>query len=650
MLTNPDYLLRRAFLLALGFGGIGLVIPDHAKAQETGADGEIAAPSVEVSAYRVPTLLSETSQGVSIVTREEIAARNPASMVELMRDIPGLYVDQLGGPGGIASVHIRGSDPEHVLVLVDGVRMNDPLLSRGGSYDLSSLDTTDIERIEVIRGAGSALYGADAMGGVINIVTKGGKAGKIGGNVELGVGGQGYTKAAGSVSGGSEVVRYSVTASKLRDGLESDGGKLDLNTISGSLSITPSANTNIGLHARQNDRESSSFPDFSGGIRLAVLRTLEKRDAKETSYGADLKSKLAEGVGIRVQVSRYEREEDVTSPGVDPFFDVPASQSHTDFTRDSILASISVNLPLDSDLTIGFENMQEKGVTRSTLDLSPIFGPGFEAVPADYELKRETGSAFAEIKSVPTQNLTVRLGMRHDSPENLDSETSPSAGVRYDLPDSGTALKAHYSEGFRPPSFFALGDPLVGNPALKSETSTGYEIGVEQAFSENMAGISLSLFETHYRNLIDFDSTLFTLVNRDKVDAKGSEIDLFLRPMTALRIGLNHTIVKTTIVDSTEKLRNRPEHRTSLNLRYAIGEAWEVAWNTVHVGFFYDSSVPTGDVKMDGYSRTDISAAYKHKRLTATVAVDNLFDEKYEQYVGFTHPGVRVRAGLSASF
>jgi vitamin B12 transporter len=649
MITNPDLLIRHAFLFGLGLGSLGLIAPQETVAQETSTGEEIAAPSVEVSAYRVPTLLSETSQGVSVITANEIASRNPASVVDLMRDVPGLYVDQLGGPGGVSSVYIRGSDPEQVLVLVNGVRVNDPLLSRGGSYDFSSLDVSAIERIEVIRGAGSAIYGADATGGVINVVMKKGKAGTTSGNVGLGAGGQGFAKVNASATGGSEIVQFSVDASKLRDGRESDGGKLDLDTFAGSLSITPSADAAMELHARKNDRESSSFPDFSGGTRLAVLRTLETRDAKETTYGADLTAKALEPVELRVQVSRYERKENVVSPGVDPLTNIPPSTLKTDFTRDSAVVSLLIALPMNTNITVGAEHMKEKGATRGSRDFTanPFVGV---VLPVNFDLSRKTDSTFVELKSSPIQNLNLNLGLRRDSPEKLNSETSPSVGIRYDLPDAGTSLIAHYSEGFRPPSFFALGDPLVGNASLKSETSTGYEIGIDQSMFGNKASISLSAFETHHRNLIDFDSTLFILVNRDKVDARGGEIDLFLRPITALRLGLNHTIAKTTIVDSTEKLRNRPEERTSLSIRYAIGDAWEVSWNTLHVGSFFDSSEPTGNVKMNSYNRTDVSAAYKCKRFTATIAIDNLFGEKYEQFVGFAHPGARVRAGLSASF
>jgi hypothetical protein len=119
---------------------------------------------VLVTAYRVPTLEREAADNVTIIGREQIERRDVASGVDLFRQVPGLQIDQLGGPGGPGSVYIRGSDPNHVLVLVDGVRTNDPTTSRGGGFDLSNLDPNQIERVEVLRGAASPVYGADAMG------------------------------------------------------------------------------------------------------------------------------------------------------------------------------------------------------------------------------------------------------------------------------------------------------------------------------------------------------------------------------------------------------------------------------------------------------------------------------------------------------
>ena len=292
--------------------------------------------------------------------------------------------------------------------------------------------------------------------------------------------------------------------------------------------------------------------------------------------------------------------------------------------------------------------MREDGENRGVLDLG-FFG----MVPTNFDLVRKTDSLFAELKSRPTDALTLQLGVRHDAPSDLEEETSPSAGIRYDFLKTGTAIKAHYSEGFRPPSFYALGDPLVGDPNLQSETSKGYEIGVEQILTEGRTRIIVNAFWTEYRNLIDFDPTVGvfgSLVNRQQVDIDGAEVELQLQPVDSVRFGLNYTHVNSEILNSPDNLRNRPEDKGSFFLRFFPSEAWELAWTTLFVGEFFDSSIPTGDVKLDGYDRTDISAAYRIKQFTLTLAVDNLFDERYEQYVGFVDPGRRARAGVAASF
>ena len=656
MTANPNASWRRILPAVLCITGAGIATVSTGFAQEASADGAVVTPDVEVSAYRLPTLLSETSQGVSVVTRDEIEARNASSAVELLRELPGLYVDQVGGPGGVASIHIRGSDPEHVLVLIDGVRVNDPMLSRGGSYDFSSLDLADVERVEIIRGSGSAIYGADAMGGVVNIITRRGETEGVTGSVGVEGGGQDYGRGTASVSGRSGKTRYALNAAGLQDGKESDGGTLNLKTFSGSLSFDASEGNSVGVFARHNDRDSSSFPDFSGGIRLASDPTLEQRKAKETVYGADASVRAGESLDLKFSVSHYERTEDIDSPGVafgpNPPFFIPPSVSSTDFNRDNALVSGLVQLGLNSDLVLGYEYMREDGVNQSVIDLSavpPVFGP----IPGDFSLIRNTDSFFAELKSRPTEALTLQLGVRHDAPTDLEEETSPSAGIRYDFIKSGTALKAHYSEGFRPPSFYALGDPLVGDPNLQSETSKGYEIGLEQALSEGAVRIMLNAFWTEYRNLIDYDPTIGptgSLVNRQQVAIDGAELDLQINPVDTVQFSLNYTHVNSEILNSMDNLRNRPEHKGSFTIRYLPTDALQLVWATLYVGEFFDSSIPTGDVELDGYNRTDISADYSYKRVVFTFAVDNLFDERYEQYVGFVDPGRRARAGITAQF
>lgn len=622
------------FLSGLG----ALVVSTGAVAQ--GDPLEAEAPAVEVSAFRIPLLVTETVQGATVVSSREIEARNATSAAEILQMVPGVQVDRIGGPGGTSSIYIRGSDPEHVLVLIDGVRMNDPLLSRGGAYDLSATDPATIERIEVIRGAGSAIYGADAIGGIVNIVTKGAVQEGFQVSGAVGAGTKGYGNGNTRVAGSTGPLKFSLGAAALQDGEEEDGGDLKLTTLDGSLAWQATSTIQINFFARRSDRESSAFPDSSGGVRLASNRTLEEREADESAFASGIAYRPGTQWRFDLQVSRYSREENIDSPGVAPF--VPATQTTTELTRDVFLASGSLKLPANSDLTAGYEKQSEDGDSRS-----PQLG--------DFSLERNTNSVFAALKSKPVENLAVLLDLRHDRISSLESETSPGVGVRYDFTQTGTAIKARYSEGFRPPSFFSLASPIVGNPNLVSETGKSVELGAEQSFGASILG-GASWFKTRTKNLIDFDPSVpgpvgaGQMVNRDTVDSEGVETFLRLKPIRGLDAGLSYTYVSTEIVETGTELRNRPKHRASLAFGYQLAETSRLTWNTVYVGSASDFSFATDDAKLDAYARTDIGYAYKWKQFSATAAVDNLFDDDYEEFVGFTNPGRRFRLGLSAVF
>ncbi len=606
-------------------------------------------PTEEVSAFRTPVQLRETTQSVSIINEKSITARNPASAVELFQELPGIQIDQVGNAGGQGNIYIRGSEPNHTLILIDGVRLNDPTNNRGGGYDLSTLDPSSIERIEVIRGTGSAIYGADAMGGIVNIVTKRGKLGGVDGSVRGEVGGQGFRQAQGSVGFGTNRFQGRIGASALKDGEEQDGGELDLKSFNGSVSFQPSDSSDIRLYVRHNDRESTAFPESSGGVRLAVNRDLEQRDAKETIYGADFSFDPTQNIEFNLKLANYQRDEDKDTPAIapadptDPLTGIPAATSSIDFERESALLSALFRLPLRTDLTVGYEHLREVGENSGTLD---FFGP----IPQDFALTRKTRSPFAEVKIKPIESLIVHLGVRHDSISDQDSETSPSAGVRFTVPGTQTTFKAHYAEGFKPPSFFALGDPISGNPDLISETSKSAQIGFEQGFWDARASFGASLFKTQYKNLIDFDFATFRLVNRNRVNADGGELELRLRPLDRLAIGLSYSYVDLEIEDSDINLRNRPKHRAGLSINYTVSDSLQLAFNAAYVGKAFDSSIPTGEVELDSYVRADVALTYKWRNLSATFAIDNLLDDNYEQFVGFEQPGIRARVGVGYSF
>ena len=630
-----------------------LIAAGHAGAQQTqSAPPTAAGGPVEISAYRVPVLTTEAIQGVSVISQEQIDARQPANVMDLLQLVPGVQVDQVGAPGGVANVYIRGSDPEQVLVLIDGVRVNDPLLSRGGSFDLSSVDPSSVERIEVLRGGGSAIYGADSMGGVINIVTRQGAAKTVDLNLNGGAGGNGYASIGARLATNTDEVSASVSASHLEDGKASQGGDLDLDTVNAALTFRPSDRGEVKFFLNSINRDSSSFPDQSGGIELAAIRTLEQRQVEQATGGTSLSFTPWDPVTFKLQFSRYQSDEDIQSPGVEPGpgnpFGIPAQDSSTRLTRDSTLASAGLRLPLQSDLVLGYERLDESGSSDSIIAGFPF--------PANFDLHRTTNSLFASLKSVPLPNLVVLLELRNDEVSDQDSEVSPGIGARYTFP-TRTTVKARYSEGFRPPSFYALASPLVGNPNLVSETSKGGEIGVEQTLWQDKLFGGVTGFVTKYENLVDFDNTFGTgpigigqLVNRKNVDTQGVEVQLALRPIDRLSINVSYTYLDADIVDSDDHLLHRPRNSASVGVSYAWAQAWRFVWNTVYAGSSFDFSVPNGDVELSDWTRTDIALSYTWKAFTATVAVDNLFDSPYEQFDGFASPGRRARAMLSARF
>ncbi len=606
---------------------------------------------VVVTAYRVPTLQREAVDSVSVVAREEIERHGHVHGIDPFRQVPGLQVDQLGGPGGISLPYLRGSDPNHVLVLIDGVRVNDPTNSRGGAFDLSGLDPNQIERVEVLRGAASSVYGADAMGGVINVVTRSAKTQEPSGETAIGVGGHDYRNLHARASGGYGVARFSLAASRLRDGRASIGGELDRRVINASARFALGESAGVDVDLRHGERDGTSFPDDSGGLRLAVLRQLERRKASDTSWSVRAWRDFGERATLNAALTRYRRSEDVDSPGVAPGvrspIGLPAAVSRADFERDAALANLTFHFPGGSELAAGLEYQREHGTDQI---LYTLFGI---PIPADFDLRRSTRSGFAEFKWLASPNWLVRTGIRHDRVDGIGSNNSPSAGVRYAVRATGGSIRANYSEGFKPPSFFALGLPpvLSGNPDLRAEHSKGASLGYQQPFADGAGDAAVTLFRTRYTDLVTFDNATNQLVNANTVNVRGVELELRWKAGEALSMRAHFTRLLTRVVDSDEPLRQRPGRRAGLQLSWRIDDRWSFGWSTEYAADIFDSSIPTGNLSLPSYLRSDAAVVYRASdRLRAAIAVDNVFDRDNEWYVGFLAPGRRLRVDVTATF
>jgi vitamin B12 transporter len=615
----------------------------HAVAH-AGDEASTTLESILVTGTRVPTTLGEGTDSITVVTRKDLDRMAMGTGVDLFRQIPGLQIDQLGGPGGLSSVYIRGSDPNHVLVLIDGVRVNDPTNSRGGGFDFSGLDPSQIERIEVLRGAASSVYGADAMGGVINIVTRGSNAGLSAG---ASYGGLGYraARASGSID---NVFRANV--STLRDGREADGVALDLTQIGASVTLPTASFGNVTLDARHGRRKSSSFPDDSGGLQFATLRELERHDASDTRLSARGRWDF-DAWTVNVAASSYAHVEDIVSPGVAPGernpIGVPASTSRTDFLRRNLLASAVFHLPGGSEIAAGAEYQHERGDSQV---LYTLFGT---PVPVSFDLRRATRAAFVELKWLATTDVVVRAGWRRDAVGGDAASASPSVGVRYDLPVIDASLKASYSEGFKPPSFFALGLPAAfgGNPDLRAEHSKGGSIGYEQKFWGGKGVASVALFKTLYKDLVTYDNEANRIVNAGHVDIRGAEFALSVPIGSSVRSTFTFTRLLSHVADSDEPLRQRPGRRGAFDLTWSVDERSSLNWRAEYIANVFDSSVPMGSVTLPTAIRHDVAyVATLISQVRVSLALDNVLDRQNQSYVGQPAPGRRARVALDATF
>jgi vitamin B12 transporter len=610
--------------------GVACIAHGYARAQ---LPLPAARERLDVFAERAPMLRTDGVQSISVIGREEIDRRNASSVVDLLRAVAGLHVDRLGNASGIANVYIRGAEPNHTIVLVDGVRMNDPTDVRGGSYDLSTLAIEEVERIEVLRGASSAQFGADAMGGVVNIVTRRGRPAARASAV-MGAGSHAYRKGAARVSTGG----FAAGVTHDEDGSREDGGTNRLRTGDASLEIIPATGHAISLSARAARRESEGFPESSGGVRLATNRAFERRDVEEKHVAFNYRAGAEGRVQWNAKVAISEREEDRDTPaaGPGPGGFVPALQGRSEFRR-SGFAVIGAHTFADAYLgSAGIEAWRETGRRDSMLRI----GPGLRSA---FDLDRDTRAIFAQLEARPTEALLATLAARHDDIDPGGSRTSRMAGVRWQI-SPASIVRAQLSEGFKPPSFFALGDALVGNPDLKAERSRAAEVAFEHAWTQTMRA-QATLFRTRFEDLVDFDPALFRMVNRANATIEGAELEAGLR-RGALDARFTYTYVDARLGDGESRLRNRPRHRASATLAYAATHSLSLSTTLAHVGRTFDFSIPTGEIALPGYTTLDVAATWRHDRWRASIAIDNATDRRHEAFVGFTAPGARLRASV----
>jgi outer membrane cobalamin receptor len=545
-------------------------------------------------------------------------------------------IDRRASSGGFGSLFLRGADPSHVVVLIDGIRQNDPLSSRGSAVDLSTLTLDDVERIEVVRGNSSVAHG-EALAGVVQIFTRApGKGAPARAAVEGG--GKGLAAASASVSQGA----WRASIAQREDG----------NVDASGFSRTRAANfgfrdrwasTQVQMQLRLADSTNVGFPDDSGGPRFAVVRSQERRNSDSQQLAIALDHELSADSALEVRLARFQRDSLQNTPRVAPGlrdpFGLPAVDTDGGYRRNEGQVNWRHHTASGWDLLFGGGSQAETGELASTIFL------GFR-LPANFGIHRVTNNLIGEARK-SFGPWSVQMGLRHERTPGQGSRQHPALSLQYQPSEDSGRLGMALSSASKLPSFYALGHPLVGNPGLRPEHSEQAELYV--ASSDRAPwNTRLTLFQARYRDLVDFDAgPPPRLVNRASIRSEGLEFSARRNWRNGLSFFAQGTLMNVRDPDGGPPLRLRPRRQASAGVEVPIAPQWRLQSGVNYIGPRFDSSIPTGDVRLGGYSEVNFTLTWDEaRRWQAFAALDNALDHKGEETVGTPITGRRLRIGV----
>jgi len=582
-------------------------------------EGTLVTPS------RTETLASESGSSVTVITEEQITATQETQLAEVLRQTVGLDVVQAGGPGRQTSVFVRGANPAQTKILIDGIPVNDPI-SASRAFDFGTLTVDNIERIEVARGPLSLEYGSDAMGGVINIVTKRGQ-GPLALRVS-GMGGSfGTSQESVSASGGTDKCYYSFGGSYHQSdgfsvvsprfgGVEDD---LYRNaTLSGRFGWTPRPEFNVDYVFRYNDADIA-IDDF-----LADNFTRQNRNNSFFNR-VQIQSTMMDGLieqKVGFSLTDYNRRD----PG----------GFVRQFLGQSRLVDWQANLQLfeNNTLMVGVDYLQEEGS-------STVLTPRSQNLAGVYVQDRF---------SICDWSFTT-VGVRWDDHSLAGAAETYRFTQLFRICRTGTDIHGSIGRGFRAPSISELFG-IVGNPNLQPEFSKGWDVGVKQQIIPGKIDVDLTYFRNDFRNLIIFDFVTFQLQQLGLARANGVEVVARwnVDPCTTLNATYTYT-------DATDLLNNRPLVRRPKNkATFSVSRRFLDNCASANLYFLYVGSRadfdPVGNLtNLADYIRVDVSGTYRLSyNWEAFARVQNLTDSDYEEVFGFSTAGISAYGGLNYEY
>ncbi len=609
-----------------------------------GAQVSVSPGEVVVTASRLTTSPVATPYPVTVIPDAALAGRT--DVADALNALAEIHVQTPGGRSGASSVFLRGADPNFTAVLFDGVPLNNPTNSRGGAVNVAGIDASTLQRVELVAGPLSSLYGSGSLAGVINLVAPGGTRSHQA-QATAGAGTDGYWSAAARWQGPiATTLGGSLGIVVDDDGEQTPHAGFKSRTLVGK--IAPLDQEDAGrLILRIHETDAETYPDSSGGPRLATRSTLESRAGREQLLGLGLPVYRNDTARLDLSASILTRRDETASPGVArSAFDSVGIPAGTDISRyRRVAAQITGRMELAGwTLGAGVEALREDGSSNGHLDF------GFFRVASSFDLHRSTLSGFIEANR-PSERWAFNTGLRVDDVDGLESHLTARLGARYFIPGTRLSLRAAAGSGFKTPSFYALGNPFVGNADLKPEESAGAEFGMTWTGDPGDT-VSVTLFRTEYKELIDFvPGPPPRLENRNLVISRGIAVAMTHGFTSRLTGSLQTQFAQTRDDPSNTQLLNRPEWRVNAGLSWQPTDSLKMAFRYRHVGERNDYAIPVGVQTLDAYQVASIEAAWTFMPATTVrLVLDNALDKHYEDAPGFRAPGASARLLLSHTF
>ena len=628
-----------------------LVVAHQAPAFAAAASDEAAAgPIIVVTANRAPQPLERIGQSVTVVDAADLAQRQSQTVADVLRTVPGVTIARNGGIGSVTSVFIRGADSDQTVALIDGVKINDPS-SPGGGFNFGNLMIGNIERIEVLRGPSSVLWGSQAIGGVVNLITRQ-PTETLGVNVRGEYGYRNNGQIVGNISGKAGPLSASAGAgwfrtdgisafSEARGGMEKDGYENFGANANLNLALSDWFSVDArGWYSNGRANIDGFTPSFAFGDVNEVSRTREF--VGYTGLNMDLlDGRFRNRLGYAYTETRR-RNTSFEGPETDSF---DGKGRNERFEYQGVF-----------DITEGWQ--ATAGLERETSRFNSVsFGSASVG-------RARIDSIYGQLVATPASGLTLTGGVRQDDHDRFGGATTFGASGVFTPGESGTTFRASYAEGFRAPSLYQL-QSEYGNQLLRPERSKGWDAGVTQTLLDGQLQASATYFQRRSRDLIAFiscppprigicDNRPFgTYDNVARARAEGVELGLTMQPLERLRLQANASYTKATNRSPGDpnfgrQLIRRPQHSMTALIDYQWAFGLETGATLTHVGSSFETL--NNSHKIEGHVLADLRASFPiADRIDVYGRVENLFDAQYETVFRFGTPsragyaGVRLR-------